>query len=201
MALLMVLLAFAAARAGRALLHRQRRPVSGKALGGAALAIVLAIAGLAAAVTSGGRVAESLERFSQIEDDRLEMWDDGAFVASRYWPLGAGTGTFAEVFQIDESLEYVSPARAGRAHNDYVELAIESGIVGLLVLLAWFAWLAMAVWHRRRDEDRWLAFAAHAALVCVALQSVLDYPLRSQALLCAAAVLVVMLLPARARGQ
>ncbi len=201
MALLLVLLVFVAARAGIALLRHRQRPLPGKALGGAALAVALVITGLAAAVTSGGRVAESFERFSQIEGDRLEMWDDGAFVAGRYWPVGAGTGTFDEVFQIDESLDYVSPARAGRAHNDYVELVIESGIVGLLILLAWFAWLAMALWHRRRDEDRWLAFAAHAALVCVALQSVLDYPLRSQALLCTAAVLVVMLLPARARSQ
>lgn len=202
MALLAVLLAFVAARGGSAFLQHKRRggsPLPGRVLGGAAVAMALVIAALTAAALSSDRVAESFERFSQVEDDRLEMWDDGAFVAGRYWPLGAGMGTFDEVFQIDESLEYVSPAKAGRAHNDYVELAIESGAVGLLVLLAWFAWLAIAVWRRWRDEDRWLAVAAHASLVCVALQSVLDYPLRSQALLCTAAVLVVMLLPAKAK--
>ena len=202
MALLAVLLAFVAARGGSAFLQHKRRggsPLSRRVLAGAAVAVALVTAALAAAALSSDRVAESFERFSQVEDDRLEMWDDGAFVAGRYWPLGAGMGTFDEVFQIDESLEYVSPAKAGRAHNDYVELAIESGAVGLLLLLAWFAWLAIAVWRRRRDEDRWLAVAAHASLVCVALQSVLDYPLRSQALLCTAAVLVVMLLPAKAK--
>ena len=67
----------------------------GLLLGGIGLALV---AVLAASQLSGGKVADAAARFSQLDRDRLEMWDDGAFVATRYWPLGAGTGTFDEVF-------------------------------------------------------------------------------------------------------
>lgn len=204
MALLLVLFVFAGMRLAFLVFGNSRRggvPGQRRLLLGAAAIVLLVVGAVGVSVASGGRAAQSIERFSQIDDDRLEMWDDGAFVAERYWPLGAGTGTFDEVFQIDESLEYVSPAKAGRAHNDYIELAIETGAIGLLVLFAWLAWLTVAVWRRRGDEDRWLAFAAHVSLVCVALQSVLDYPLRSQALLCTAAVLLVMLLPVRERAQ
>lgn len=200
MTLVLVLLAFVTIRLASTYLWRSSSS-AGKAprgvLLGSAVAIVALLAMVTASVVGGGRAAQSFERFSEIDGDRLEMWDDGAFVAGRYWPAGAGTGTFDEVFQIDESLEYVSPAKAGRAHNDYLELTIETGAIGLLLLLAWFFWLGKAVWRRRHDRDKWLAFAAHTALVCVALQSVLDYPLRNQALLCIAGLLVVFLLPDR----
>lgn len=204
MTLLLVLVAFVFARLAAAyLLGKQEgtltrlRPL----LIGFAFAGALVVLAIAASVATGGRAAQSIDRFAQIDGDRLEMWDDGAFVAGRYAPTGAGTGTFDEVFQIDESLSYVSPARAGRAHNDYIELVIETGVVGPLLLVAWFAWLAMAVWQRRRDPDRWLAFAAWTSFICIALQSVLDYPLRNLTMLCVAAVLLVLLLPMRGGQQ
>ncbi|WAT17020.1 O-antigen ligase family protein [Aurantiacibacter sp. MUD11] len=203
MTLLVLLLAFVVARFAASYLRSKRSGVLANRrpmIIGSAIVVVIGIVAIVASVASGGRAAQSLERFSQIDGDRLEMWDDGAFVAKRYWPVGSGTGTFDEVFQIDESLAYVSPGRAGRAHNDYIELAIETGVIGILVLLAWFAWLGWATWQRRNDADRWLAFAAIVSFTCIALQSVLDYPLRNHAMLCIAGLLVVLLLPAREKS-
>ena len=154
------------------------------------------VAALGLSLASGGRVADAVSRFETIQTDRLENWEDASGTVARYWPLGAGTGTFDEVFQIDESLEHVSPARAGRVHNDYIEIVIESGLVALVLLLGWWAWCLMAVLARRRDPDRWQAFAGWTALVCIALQSVLDYPLRSEALLALAGLMVALLTPA-----
>ncbi|MXO70363.1 hypothetical protein GRI99_01790 [Altererythrobacter buctensis] len=164
------------------------------AMGAGAAVLAFALAG---SLLGGGRVADSVGRFSQIDRDRLEIWEDGAYVTGVYWPVGSGTGTFDEVFQVYESLEFISPARSGRAHNDYVELAIESGAVGYVLLLGWLIWLGPACWQRRSQPDRWLGYAAWAGTICLALQSAMDYPLRNEALLCFAGLLVVLLLPPR----
>ncbi len=173
--------------------HKIARPAN-LAITAAALMVGLLLAGW---ILTESRISESLGRFTNLEMDRLEAWEDGAYTTQVYWPAGAGTGTYDDVSQVYESLEFVYPARSGRAHNDYVELAIETGLGGYLLLLGWFARLAMACWQRRRDTDRWLAFAAWTGCVALALQSALDYPLRSEALLCVAALLIVFLLPPR----
>jgi O-antigen ligase len=76
--------------------------------------------------------------------------------------------------------------RAGRAHSDYLELAIEAGLPGLLIVTAWLAFLAWLAWRVRLSRLRWFAWANAAFLLVIALQSITDYPLRNQALLAVA---------------
>lgn len=141
------------------------------------------------------RVGMVLNRFDRQEEQRPAIWEDARFAAGRYWPAGAGMGTFDEVFQIDESLENISPRRAGRAHNDYIELAIEAGPFALLLVLAWSIWTFWSVLRAltASHSDRWSAMASGGVLLTIALQSLLDYPLRNQTMLCIAAFAVVML--------
>ncbi|RJY09442.1 O-antigen ligase family protein [Aurantiacibacter aquimixticola] len=194
MALLGVVLIFAAFRASVEWLRSSGRRLPGV---GAliASAIAVAIAGaLAASAMIGGRAADSLDRFSDMQTDRPEMWEDGVHAARAYWPVGSGMGTFDEVFQLHESLEYVSPRRAGRAHSDWIEIAIEGGVFSLSLAFAWLAWCGAATVRRGPPEEVWIRLGAGFGIACVALQSVLDYPLRNQTLLCVAAVLVVLLI-------
>ncbi|MEL7691465.1 O-antigen ligase family protein [Citromicrobium bathyomarinum] len=153
----------------------------------------LAIAMVALLTFSGGRGAQSIERFESLEDLRPAIWADGLVSADRFWPVGSGMGTFDDVFQLDESLEHVTPRRAGRAHNDYLEIAIESGVLGLAMVLGWVAYLGSLTWRSLRSRSDLLPLGASAGLACIALQSVVDYPLRNQAMLCVAAFLVVIL--------
>ncbi len=171
--------------------RKQRRPI--RLVFPAALALVALGGVLAAAALNGGRVAESLERFDTLETDRLEMWDDAYFTAGHYWPVGSGMGTFDEVFQVHELLEYVSPRKAGRAHSDWLEIAIEGGAFALLLAAVWLGWVLLSACRRPAKDEGWLHYGAGLGLGCVALQSLLDYPLRNQTLLCVAAVLVVLL--------
>ena len=160
----------------------------------AALAAVLLI-GVAAALSfsGGGRIAASAERLSSLATDRPEVWEDGLYAARVYWPAGSGMGTFDEVFQLHESLEYVSPRRAGRAHQDYIELAIEAGPAGLLVAAGWIGWIAWASLVAFPTHRRWIALGAGTGLAMIAMQSLVDYPLRCQTLLCVGALLVILL--------
>lgn len=188
LALTLLMIAIAAAR------HVIRSGGAGRirhwvSLGMATFVVMAAVASF----QFGGRVADSLERFKNTETDRPEMWEDGLYAAQHYWPVGSGTGTFDEVFQVDESLEHVSPRRAGRAHNEYIEVAIESGLFGLLVMAGWIVWITMAVLRRDpQPEWQWRAWAG-LAILCIALQSVLDYPLRNQLMLTVFGLLVAAL--------
>lgn len=182
---LRLVLGFRQARRGGAVIGS--RPLA--AAGLFAMALV-AMAG--ASAISGGRAADSIARLTSNETDRPEIWDDAVHAARAYWPVGSGMGTFDEVFQLHESLEHLSPRRAGRAHNDWIELAIESGIAGLALAGAWLVWCLGAV-IGGRPETLWLRIGAGVAVMCIAAQSLLDYPLRNQTILCVAALLVVLL--------
>jgi len=161
-----------------------------RALGASALLAVL----FATAILSSGRVEQSFARFESLDDMRPEIWADGMVSAERFWPLGSGMGTFDEVFQIDESLELVSPRRAGRAHNDYLEIAIEAGIVGLSLVAAWLCYLAWTSFSCLRHAKLSLQPLASAfGMAMIAAQSIVDYPLRNGTLLCIAALAVVFL--------
>lgn len=151
-------------------------------IGLAALALVGG--GLAtAAIQAPGRVSETLARFEAKDDPRRYIWDDASYSVSRYWPAGAGMGTFDEVFQVDESLENMTERRAGRAHNDYIEVAIEAGVAGLALVAAWIILLAWLAWQARRSPLRWTAWAGGTFLLAVGLQSITDYPLRNMTLM------------------
>lgn len=168
---------------------RARRIWLAAGAGGVALLLALAL-------TAGGgtRIGTALERFQASSDARSMIWEDAAYAAHRYWPLGAGMGTFDEVFQADESLEHLSPRKAGRAHNDYLELAIEAGLPGMIMLAAWLIWMAYMAAATRKSGHHWQAWAGGAILLAIALQSISDYPLRNQAMLALAALAVSLLL-------
>ncbi|MCK0098779.1 O-antigen ligase family protein [Qipengyuania sp. S6317L1] len=159
---------------------------------GAGVLVLGAVATLA--VGAPGRLGEVVDRFQEDGTDaRAYIWEDSAYSASRYWPVGAGTGTFDDVFQIDESLENITLRRAGRAHNDYLEVAIEAGLSGLLLIAGWLALLAWLSWRARTSPDRWIAWSGSIALLAIALQSITDYPLRNQSMLAFAAFTLVLL--------
>lgn len=182
----------AAPRTGRRSRHRswwRRRPVVTGLI--AAAFIVL---GIAAFVASSGKIGQTAERFSFIEDDvRPRIWSDALISVDRFWPLGSGMGTFDEVFQLDESLENLEPGRAGRAHNEYLEVPIEAGAIGVGLIAAWAVWLGILCIRTLRGTQGLAEVAVPTALAVIALQSAVDYPLRSQAGLCLAAALIAVL--------
>lgn len=185
--LLLVLLVLGA----RTLWYRRLSPRRPKPalMGAFAIALALAIGLLA----TNARTLQTFERFENLEDTRPAMWADTLIAAGRYWPVGSGMGTFDEVFQIDESLETLVAPKAGRAHNDFLEISLEAGLPGILIVLIWLAWLGVAWWRTRGSDGGKLAGFSALALLCIALQSLIDYPLRNYAMwslvACFAAVL------------
>ena len=168
---------------------------TGRGLFAASLAVVLVALGVGAGMGTlpQTRFDTVMDRFNKTTEERPAIWEDARFSAQRYWPVGAGMGTFDEVFQIDESLENITSRRAGRAHNDYLELAIEAGAAGFLLIALWAGWILWSTWTALGNERRWDALAHSGILLAIALQSLVDYPLRNQTMLCLAAFAVAIL--------
>ena len=181
--------------AARSTVSQNKALLSGRTMW-AVLGTIALLIGAAATigVAAPGRIGDVVERFqSERTDARTYIWEDASYAADRYWPVGAGFGTFDDVFQIDESLENITQKRAGRAHNDYLEVVIEAGLPGILLVAGWLLLLGGLSWKARLSEDRWIAWSGSIALLAVALQSITDYPLRNHTLLAFSTFALVML--------
>lgn len=164
---------------------------------GAVLAVLLLMGAGALLLANNQRVRESIQRFDRIEDEQRPLiWEDTLEAIKRYWPVGSGIGSFDEVFQIDETLENLNRGRAARAHNDFLEVALESGIVGIGLVAAWLVTLGRASLAALRRDD--LSLAALATGLLIGLQSITDYPMRSQTLLCFSGFMLANLMDSKA---
>lgn len=163
---------------------------------------IVAVGG-GAMLMSNHKVQQTLTRFDDLQDVRPAIWQDSLTALAAYWPAGSGMGTFTTVFPIYESLENLTPAVINRAHNDYIELGIEAGITGYILLLAWVVFVLVG--SLRRGDDlgvRAQQVIAVTAFVAIAGQAVIDYPLRNEAMLAVAGVLAgLMARPVNNEGK
>jgi O-antigen ligase len=69
------------------------------------------------------------------------------------------------------------------AHSDYLELALETGVPGLVVLLLFLIWWGRAAWSAwtRPGADDY-ARAAAIASAAILVHSLVDFPLRTAAI-------------------
>ena len=159
-----------------------------------AVGTVLATGLLAATfMATNQRLGETWERFQSFEDSRPDIWTDTQIGIERYWPVGSGMGTFDEVFQVEESLETLPAKKAARAHNEYLEIALEAGIFGVLLVAAWVTALLYSTYRGLRTVQAPLTLAAALCLLCIALQALIYFPLRNMTVLCVAGLLVALL--------
>lgn len=201
---------------------------SGAALAAAALVLSFAMAaepgGGRRAVTAGLAVAGAvaafliahyalgglLQRFDRdpLADYRFEILASARDAAAAYFPFGAGFGAFETVYPLHEGLSGVRTAFVNRAHNDWLELAIEGGAPALLLGLVFLGWFSLAAWRawarpgRGADPvDANLPRAASIAILLVLLHSFVDYPLRTAAMATVLALCAGFLVPPPGSGK
>ena len=153
--------------------------------------LALAIFGALAVViawwnNSLGNLQDLGERFEQSDDHRYEFWPEALSTAAHYFPFGSGTGTFDEAFRSQETLDIVGTHFVNHAHNDYIEMVIENGIFGALIIIAAIAVLIPALRYafRRHNAGKLsdLPLLGAWAMLIIGLHSLVDYPLRSLAI-------------------
>ncbi|MFM1886736.1 MAG: hypothetical protein RL026_1893 [Pseudomonadota bacterium] len=140
-----------------------------------------------------------MQQTDALEDGRWQyagwLWQAAAPAAGVGWGLGSFEDAHDEVPQVVGTGEAV----LNHAHNEYLELWLEGGLPALLLALAalvavlrlgWQAWQRVPGEHHRNQGQ---TLGAAAGLLLLALHSALDYPLRTTALACVAALLLALL--------
>ena len=134
---------------------------------------------------------------------RQDFFRTGVKVAWDYFPVGSGLGTFPRVYRIKEDPRTIDPSVfVNHAHDDYLEMLIETGLPGVLLLIAFLAWWLLSTVRliRAPSVDRFaLAGAIGAATIFV--HSIVDYPLRTSAIAASLAMCVALMALPKSRAS
>ena len=120
--------------------------------------------------------------------------------AADYLPFGSGIGTFGEIYPSLEKHADVSRLYMNHVHGDYIELALETGLPGLAVVILFLLWWlrrAFAIW--RGEDPDYFARAATIASAAILAHSVVDYPLRTAAISAVFAMCCALMAEPRAK--
>ncbi|WP_380787434.1 O-antigen ligase family protein [Sphingomonas sp. R86521] len=160
-----------------------------------ALAVVLLVGLVVIAQSSIAQ--ETLDRFGASREGRYVFWPDVLTAIRQFLPWGSGFGTFVPVFRMTESLNAVHQTYTNHAHSDFMEIVLEAGVAGLVLLLGFIMWLAATAWRRLHGRMGTSDFApmltAFVGIGLLLAASIVDYPLRTLLLACVFAVLAAML--------
>jgi O-antigen ligase len=134
-----------------------------------------------------------LDRFAAdpLDDSRIPFARNTIRAAIAFMPFGAGLGTFVPVYGMFEQPSDAMPdAYVNHAHNDILELWLETGVIGIVLALFFATWFVLScakVWRwapvGSRDLDLSLARAATIIIGLLVAHSFVDYPLRTEAMM------------------
>ena len=168
-----------------------RLPPQRVRLGLAAIGLFLGIA--AAVFVVIGKDLPNWGTQASIET-RMEFWSKTVRATQDHVLTGSGFGTFQQVYRRLEDPGAVDRWYANHAHNDYLEIALEGGILAVVLIGLFLAW-----WTRRA-RDAWLSpaatveqKAAAVASAAILVHSAFDYPLRTAAIMAVMAVCMALL--------
>jgi putative inorganic carbon (hco3(-)) transporter len=127
--------------------------------------------------------------------DRVNIWRDTVPVLRDFWFTGSGMGTYASVMAV---YQRSSPgALFNQAHNHYLQVAAEGGILLLVPVLLGIGAFARLAWQRLyadRSGMFWIRAGAASGLAGVAAQSVWETGLTLPANAVMAAILAAIVI-------
>jgi len=153
-----------------------------------------------------------MERFAvdPLEGARLPFGRNTVEAALSYMPLGSGLGTFVPVYAMFEKPEdAILNKYANHAHNDVLELWLDAGAIGLILVGMFVVWLALRsaeIWRNAPPEganelDWTLVRASTIVIALLIAHSFVDYPLRTGAMMAVMAFACALLIEPRVDAQ
>ena len=168
------------------------------------LAAMLGLLFLAGIATLAVMVSSGMSTSNQSSMTiRADIWKHSGEAIRDHGMAGSGVGTFPSIYAHYEDPATVERTYVNHAHNDYMEILLEAGLPGavlLLLFLFWWSSRAFAIWRSPNAAE--LGRAACIASAAILLHSLVDYPLRTAAIATTMAMaLGLMADPARRRQQ
>jgi hypothetical protein len=149
-----------------------------------------------------------LQRLQQdpLDDLRWQYLRHGVAVLRDYLPWGSGLGSFPWVYAPAEPVQRTIEVYAERAHNDLLQVGIEAGMPGLVLLVAFIALNGAIAARAPRNFPMGRNLPAHddgarrviaVALAIPLLHSLVDYPYRTLAVAVLAGLVLALGSPVR----
>jgi len=163
----------------------------------AAVAAVICLAVL----TGSGLRAELAGSDTSSFVTRADMWRNTLRLIAETFPFGTGVGSFSSIYALGEDPRAVGLTYINHAHNDFLEIVLETGLLGLLLLIAsltWWLLTSVSVWRSPSSSE--FSRAATIASAALILHSIVDYPLRTAGLASVFAVCLGMMAIALSRS-
>lgn len=111
-------------------------------------------------------------------------------VIARFNLAGSGFGTFVPLFQTAEKPTDLLVFFINHAHNDFLELTLEGGVLAALLIVAFLGWYLVRFWgiwlsagQGGSQDERALMSAASLSIGLLLMHSLVDYPLRTLTLM------------------
>lgn len=131
--------------------------------------------------------AVSVDRATTLDgeaDLRSQIWPTVIEMTQQYFPAGTGFGNFDPLFRISEPDGLLNPQYINHAHNDWLQIVLEGGLLGLVLLsvaVVWFALRSYQAWTSNQGAagGRALAKAGSVVGAVILAASVTDYPART----------------------
>ncbi len=142
-----------------------------------------AVIGLAVYLSVSLGRAEAIDRLAldPAEDLRIRALPVVTRTIEQYFPAGSGFGTFDPAYRIVEPDNLLGTLYFNHAHSDWLEVALDGGLVGIVLLgfaLAW--WLKASIRILRSGHsDVNLAQSGSAICLLAMIASITDYPVRT----------------------
>jgi O-antigen ligase len=137
-----------------------------------------------------------------LSSDRAVMASTTIGAARAYMPLGSGLGTFVPVYAMFEKPEDAQDTYVNRAHNEILEVWLETGVLGLVLTVLFVIWLvrrSIEIWRSppapgASQLDWSLIRAATIAPALLLAHSLVEFPLRTGAIMAVMAFACALLI-------
>jgi O-antigen ligase len=148
------------------------------------MSCVLAMLALLIGISITADRAQSINRLIMIDaaqDTRLRSLPTVLAMVKDYFPAGTGFGSFDPMFRVNEPYHLLKPTYFNHAHNEFLEIVLDGGFAGLVVLLVALGWWCVASVRALRSPlpGALPGRTGAAVLLLVLIASVFDYPART----------------------
>ena len=145
-----------------------------------------------ALLATGAFIAQRWMRVDAIEELRAPLRAISSTIGARFAPMGSGVGSYVRVFEQEAPARLLMGSYVNHAHNEYVQWWLEAGIPALLAmgLGALLLGVVLRALLRTPAQERITGLVAFVSVLAVLAHSLVDYPLRTPALLAITAALL-----------
>jgi len=151
------------------------------------LSLLLVAAAVGGAIFVGGdtsltRIAETASS-QDVTSSRMHIWNVTLKIITDNLPFGAGIGAYAQAYTQHDTASGLDLVE--QAHNDYLQIIADAGIVGVVIGAFFLFWLFKTGFRNSRRQNmfrRGIGVGAFAGCYAVLVHSLFDFVLHTTAI-------------------